>query len=65
MFYTDMRSILMILCWHSKALALRELANYTDGGGDAAVQAGKDLKAQLATFEGLTRAEFDVLNIGP
>ena len=49
-----------------EAFALRELANYTDGGGDAAVQAGKDLEAKLDTFKGqMTREDFDGLTIAP
>ena len=50
-----------------EAFALRELVNYTEGGGgDAAahakVQAGTDLELKLETFKGrLTRAEFDTL----
>ena len=48
-----------------EAFAYRELSNYT-AGGDAAVQAGVDLKAKLKTFEGrMTRADFDRLTIGP
>ena len=47
-------------------LALRELANYTDGGGDAAVQAAKDLALKLGTFKGrMTREEFAGLTIAP
>lgn len=48
-----------------EAFAYRELANYT-AGGDAAVQAGKDLELKLETFEGrLARAEFDALMLAP
>ena len=48
-----------------EAFAYRELANYA-GGGDAAVQAGKELEAKLKTFEGrMTREEFDGLTIRP
>ena len=47
------------------AFAYRELANYA-GGGEAAVQAGKELEAKLKTFEGrMTREEFDRLTIAP
>ena len=47
------------------AFAYRELANYA-GGGDASIQASKNLETKLATFEGrMTRAEFDRMTIGP
>ena len=49
-----------------EAFAYRELANYTDGGGDAAVQAAKDLEVKLDTFKGrMTREEFAGLTIAP
>ena len=48
-----------------EALAYRELANYADGG-EAAVQAGRDLELKLAMFKGqLTKADFDSLKITP
>ena len=48
-----------------EALAYRELANYAQGG-DAAVQAAKDLETKLSTFESqITPAEFAALKISP
>lgn len=48
-----------------KAFACRELANYA-AGGEASVQAGKDLENKLDTFKGwMTRADFALDKITP
>ena len=48
-----------------EAFACRELANYA-AGGEASVQAGKDLEIKLDTFKGwMTRADFALVKIAP